>query len=147
MAFEKEWNYTLDDIETCAKQLLKLCKNRYFFAFYGEVGAGKTTLIKSLCKLLGSDDQFSSPTYALVNEYSIPQATGKEKIYHIDLYRIKSFEEALDIDIESYFYDNDAYVFIEWPEIVESILPPETVHISIFKHNTTERSVKIVHNE
>ena len=144
---EWEWNYSLDELEDTASKILTLCKNRYFFAFYGEVGRGKTTMIKYICKQLGSNDDFSSPTYALVNEYHLPPGSEKDKIYHIDLYRLKSPEEALDIDIESYFYDDNAYVFVEWPEMLESIFPPKAVSLHFEKHTASERNLKLMHNE
>jgi tRNA threonylcarbamoyladenosine biosynthesis protein TsaE len=144
---EWEWNYNLEAIESSASKILSLCKNRYFFAFYGEVGRGKTTMIKAICRLLGSKDDFSSPTYALVNEYDLPPGKEKEKIYHIDLYRLKSPEEALDIDIESYFYDENAFVFVEWPEMLESIFPPKAVSLHFEKHTASERNLKLMHHE
>ncbi|MEX0813361.1 MAG: tRNA (adenosine(37)-N6)-threonylcarbamoyltransferase complex ATPase subunit type 1 TsaE [Chitinophagales bacterium] len=142
-----ELNYTLNKIEYTANKVLELCKNRYFFAFYGEVGSGKTTMIKSICMLLGSKDTFSSPTYALVNEYSLPPGMKKEKIFHIDLYRLKNPEEALDIDIESYFYNENAFVFVEWPEMLEFLFPQKAVSLYFTKRNALERNVKIIHNE
>ena len=97
------------------------------FAWYAQMGAGKTTLIKEICRQLGSSDHFSSPTYSIVNEYRISEQT---KIYHIDLYRLKDVEEALSIGIEDYLYSN-YYCFVEWPELVEHLLPEDTVKVTI----------------
>lgn len=142
-----EWNYAYSNIEEHAAKILELCKSKYFFAFYGEVGSGKTTMVKSICKLLGSKDKFSSPTYALVNEYSLAKGAEKEKIFHIDLYRLKNIEEALHIDIEAYFYDENAYVFVEWPEIVEELFPAQAVSLHFNKNSDLERSIKLAHHE
>lgn len=101
------------------------------------MGAGKTTLIKELCKQLGSEDNFSSPTYSIVNEYTSP----KGKLYHMDCYRLKSMEEALNIGIEDYL-NGEHYCFVEWPELIEQFLPADVIKISI---RTTEniRNVSI----
>jgi len=103
------------------------------------MGAGKTTLIKELCKALGSSDQFSSPTYSVVNEYKIP--SKDLSIYHIDLYRLNEIGEALDIGIEEYINEND-YCFIEWPELIEPLLPKHCVHVEI-KSNENKREIAI----
>jgi tRNA threonylcarbamoyladenosine biosynthesis protein TsaE len=103
------------------------------FAFYGKMGAGKTTFIKAVSEQLGVTDVVTSPTFAIVNEYHIsgaPNATPA-KIYHFDLYRIKRVEELYDMGYEDYFYDPTALCFIEWPEMAEELLPPETVRLTI----------------
>ena len=92
------------------------------------MGSGKTTLIKEICKQLGSKDNFSSPTYSIVNEYSV--ADSSSKIFHIDCYRLKNFEEALAIGMEEYL-NGDDYCFVEWPELIESLFPDDVVKISI----------------
>ena len=97
------------------------------FAFYGSLGAGKTTIIKAICEVLGAIDIVSSPTFTLVNEY---RTSKGEILYHIDFYRIKKLEEAFDVGIEEYL-TGDSYCFMEWPEIIEEILPPEMVSIRI----------------
>lgn len=98
------------------------------FAFHGEMGSGKTTIIKQLCILLGSHDNFSSPSYSIVNEYLVEGTT--EKIYHIDLYRLKNIDEALAIGIEEYI-TGESYCFIEWPELIEALLPTDVINVSI----------------
>lgn len=109
-----------------AAQLLEAAGGRRKFAFYGEIGAGKTTLIQTLCRLLEVEDYVTSPTFALVNVYESPEGP----VYHLDLYRLKTLEEALDIGVEEYFA-GDAYCFIEWPELVEPLLPEDVVRIKI----------------
>ena len=103
------------------------------------MGTGKTTLIKEICRQLGSTDNFSSPTYSIVNEYLI--GGSNQKIYHIDLYRLKNIEEALAIGIEEYI-SGDSYCFIEWPGLIEQLLPPNTVKVDIkFENNMREISI------
>lgn len=107
-----------------SKKLLEFAGDYKVFAFNGEMGAGKTTFIKSLCNTLGSTNDFSSPTYSIVNEYRFPEG----KIFHFDLYRLKSMEEVLDIGFEEYVSGKD-YCFIEWPDLAMSLLP--LPHLSI----------------
>ena len=118
---------TLDDLPNAAKQLLGLCADKKTFAFYGAMGAGKTTFIKELCKQLGVTDNVNSPTFALVNEYKTSDGLT---IFHFDFYRIKSIHEAYDLGYEDYFY-SDNYCFIEWPEKVEELLPDDIVKVSM----------------
>jgi len=114
-------------LHTAAKQLLKQSGNNKLFAFYGAMGSGKTTFIKAICESLGAVDIVSSPTFTLVNEY---RTSDGESIFHIDFYRIKKQEEVFDFGIEEYL-TGDSYCFMEWPELVEEILPPETVKVKI----------------
>lgn len=108
-------------------ELLDICKEKKIFAFYGSMGAGKTTFIKSICESMGVTDPISSPTFSIVNEYL--SADG-HKIYHFDFYRIKSLDEAYDMGCEEYLYSN-AYCFIEWPEKVAELLPENYVKVNI----------------
>ncbi|MBC8004227.1 MAG: tRNA (adenosine(37)-N6)-threonylcarbamoyltransferase complex ATPase subunit type 1 TsaE [Verrucomicrobia bacterium] len=110
-----------------AKQLLDSFPEERVFAFYGAMGAGKTTFIKALCRELGSPDNITSPTFALINEYAT--STGKT-IYHFDFYRIKKIEEAYDLGYEDYIYSGN-YCFIEWPEMIEALLPEGIVAVQI----------------
>jgi tRNA threonylcarbamoyladenosine biosynthesis protein TsaE len=116
-----------NNLPAAARKLLKFSGNKRILAFYGAMGAGKTTFIKTICEVLGTTDIASSPTFTLINEYGTKAA---ESLYHIDLYRIKSLSEVFDIGIEEYLYGG-CYCFIEWPELVEDLLPEETVRIRI----------------
>ena len=124
----------LSDLEKVAKILLSYAGKRKKWCFYGDLGAGKTTFIKVICQQLQIEDAVTSPTYSLVNEYSYfdPQTATTQHLYHLDLYRLKQIEEALDIGIEEYLYD-EHYCFIEWAQIIEPILPTEvlTIHIEM----------------
>ncbi|MCX6326115.1 MAG: tRNA (adenosine(37)-N6)-threonylcarbamoyltransferase complex ATPase subunit type 1 TsaE [Bacteroidia bacterium] len=122
-----------------AKQLLKHTGDNKLFAFYGSMGAGKTTIIKAICKVLGAVDIVSSPTFTLVNEY---RTLKGEALYHIDFYRIKKQEEVFDFGVEEYL-SGDSYCFMEWPELVEEILPPETVIVRITVDNNEQRTLSI----
>ena len=117
----------LSELPFAAKQLLQTCADKKIFAFYGAMGAGKTTFIKVICETLGVTDMISSPTFSIVNEY---RSSNGEKIFHFDFYRIKSLNEAYDMGYEDYFYSN-AYCFIEWPEKIEELLPPNYVKVDI----------------
>ena len=117
-----------EELQNVAKALLKELKNHHVIAFYGELGAGKTTLIKVLCKHLGSEDIITSPSFSLINEYMGSQG---QTIYHFDFYRIEKIEEIFDFGYEEYFFSGH-YCFIEWPEKIESLLPPDTLHLHIY---------------
>jgi tRNA threonylcarbamoyladenosine biosynthesis protein TsaE len=117
--------FTLKDLTAVARGLLAIAKARIFL-FDAPMGAGKTTLIKEMCSLLGSEDNFSSPTFSIVNEY----AYGEGKIYHLDLYRVKNVEELFDIGIEEYL-DSGNYCFIEWPALAENLVESEYVKVDI----------------
>ena len=116
---------SLSELPVAASQLLAACSGKKIFAFLGEMGSGKTTLIAAICGQLGVTDRVTSPTFAIVNEYF-----GKEKIFHFDLFRLKSLDEALDIGIEEYF-SGEACCFIEWPQVIGPLLPEETVYVTI----------------
>lgn len=117
----------LSELPSAAKQLLEICHHKKIFAFYGEMGSGKTTFIKAICETLGVSDTISSPTFSIVNEY---RSAKGEKIFHFDFYRIKSLNEAYDMGYEDYFYSG-AYCFIEWPEKIAELLPEEHVKVVI----------------
>ena len=119
---------TLDQIENAAREFVEQMGDNTVFAFYGKMGAGKTTFIKAVCTLLGVTDNITSPTFAIVNEYRSDIAG--ELIYHFDFYRIKKLEEVYDLGYEDYFYSG-AVCFIEWPELIEELLPGNTIKVTI----------------
>lgn len=122
-----------------AKKFIEITKGRKKFAFYGKMGAGKTTMIKAICSELGANDVVNSPTFALVNEYT---SRSGETIFHFDLYRIKNIEELYDIGYEDYFF-GDEYLFIEWPELADNILPPNILKVHIEEIDPDSRKVTI----
>ena len=132
-------NYSLENLSEVATELISSAKNKTLL-FYGQMGVGKTTLIKEICKQLGVLDTISSPTFSLVNEY---ETSKIEKVYHFDFYRIAQEEEALDIGIEEYF-DNNDWCLIEWPENIENLLPLNAVeiHLSILKDQNRNIQIK-----
>ncbi len=129
---------SLNEIKKAAADFLEQNKNNKQFAFYGEMGAGKTTFIKELCQLLGSTDVVTSPTFSIINEY---HTTNSGRIFHFDFYRIKDIEEVYNIGYEDYFYSDD-YCFVEWPELIEELIPEtmKKVTISVMENNTREIS-------
>jgi tRNA threonylcarbamoyladenosine biosynthesis protein TsaE len=126
-------------LHTAAKQLIEHSGNNKIFAFYGSMGAGKTTIIKAVCEYLGAIDIVSSPTFTLVNEYKTSEG---DSIFHIDFYRIKKQEEVYDFGIEEYL-TGDSYCFMEWPELIEEILPDETVKVRITVDADEQRILSI----
>lgn len=124
---------TLSDYPEVARRIVDTAGERRHIAFYGEMGAGKTTLILEILKVLGVKDRGSSPTFSIVNEYQRPNG---DPVYHFDFYRIESEEEVYDIGYETYFYSG-FYCLMEWPEKIESLLPEEVVRVSIEKREET----------
>lgn len=122
-----EIRFKEEDIKQAARQFVDGMGENTVFAFYGKMGAGKTTFIKAVCEQLGVNDTVTSPTFAIVNEY---EAAGGRPIYHFDFYRIKKVSEAYDMGCEEYFYSGHP-CFIEWPELIEEVLPEETVDVTI----------------
>ena len=116
----------LDQLSDTAEKLISLAGNERIFLFYGDMGAGKTTFIKSLCECLGVQEPATSPTFSIVNEYEGDNA----RVYHFDFYRLKNQNEALDLGYEEYFYSGN-YCFIEWPEKIADLLPPHYISINI----------------
>ena len=128
----------LSELPRAATQILEEAEGNRIFLFYAEMAMGKTTLIKELCKQLGVEDNVSSPTFSIVNEY----AGKQEKIYHFDFYRIKDEQEAFDLGYEEYFYSGN-YCFVEWPEKIENLLPENAVSISITGNGEGERMIEL----
>ena len=134
-------NFNLDNIRQAANEFIHLMDDRTVFAFYGKMGAGKTTFIKAVCEELGVEDVINSPTFAIINEYR--SAKTGELIYHFDFYRINKISEAQDISVEDYF-DSGALCFIEWPEKIEQLLPDDTIHVTIAEKEDGSRDIVVV---
>ena len=123
----------IEHIREAAREFINQIGDRRVFAFYGKMGAGKTTFVKAICEELGVEDVITSPTFAIINEYStnVQRSTfNVQRIFHFDFYRIKKLEEVYDMGYEDYFYSG-ALCFIEWPELIEDILPEDAVRVSI----------------
>lgn len=127
----------LKEINTVAKSFLKLFPTQKVFAFFGEMGSGKTTFIKELCVELGVIGNSNSPTFALVNEYP---TIDSQIIYHFDFYRINKVSEAYDLGYEEYFFSGN-YCFIEWPEKIEELLPEDLIKVSITVNDDNSRTL------
>ena len=127
----------LEHIREAARQFIDAMDDKHVFAFYGHMGAGKTTFIKAICEELGVDDVVTSPTFAIVNEYTAADSTP---IYHFDFYRIKKLEEVYDMGYEDYFYGN-GLCFIEWPEMMEELLPDGATKVQITENPDGTRTV------
>ncbi len=129
---------SLDTIHDAAKQFIAAMGESTIFAFYGKMGAGKTTFIKAVCEELGVKDVINSPTFSIINEYR--SETSGELIYHFDFYRIKKEEEAYDFGYEDYF-DSGCLCFIEWPELIEDLLPSDAVKVTIEEQKDGSRTI------
>ena len=128
---------SLEEIGKAAQEFVAAMGDRKVFAFYGKMGAGKTTFIKAVCEELGVEDVINSPTFAIVNEY----VDGKgDPIYHFDFYRIKNQQEVLDIGYEDYVYSGNV-CFMEWPELIENLLPDDAVKVTIEEEMDGSRKV------
>lgn len=130
---------SVDKIQEAARQFVCQMGDAKVFAFYGKMGAGKTTFIKAICQELGVEDVITSPTFALVNEYT---AGDGSPIFHFDFYRIKKLEEVYDMGYEDYFYSG-ALCLMEWPELVEELLPQDAVAVTIHANADGSRSIDI----
>jgi len=153
----------IDSIREAARAFVAQMGSHRVFAFYGQMGAGKTTFIKAICEELGVQDVITSPTFAIVNEYSLPPAPSQRggepatenllhgerlegAIYHFDFYRIKKLEEVYDMGYEDYFYSGNLCL-IEWPELIEELLPEDAVRVSIEQQADGSRKVEIENNK
>lgn len=133
-----EITFDLEHIEEAARQFIAAMEDNTVFAFYGSMGAGKTTFVKAICQVLGVEDVINSPTFAIVNEY---RSQTDELIYHFDFYRIKKLDEVYDMGYEDYFYCG-ALCFIEWPELIEELLPLDAVKVNITEQVDGSRLVQ-----
>jgi tRNA threonylcarbamoyladenosine biosynthesis protein TsaE len=132
-----------DDLPAAIPSLLEGLRGRRKIALYGEMGAGKTTLVKAFCQHLGVRQNTASPTFSLVNQYSYAATDGSEALlHHLDLYRLRSLAEALDIGLEDLLYD-PWYCVVEWPQIAEPLFPPDAAKISIEITGETTRRILI----
>lgn len=129
----------LTDIECVARQFVEEQSDGRVFAFYGQMGAGKTTFIAAVCKALGIEEPVNSPTFAIVNEYV---ADNGETVYHFDCYRLNTLRDALNIGIEEYFASGNI-CFIEWAENIEELLPVDTVRVNIVVEDDGSREVSV----
>lgn len=127
------------DLKDAARIFIDRMGNHKVFAFYGDMGVGKTTFIKVLCEELGVEETITSPTFAIINEYRRPD---DDLIYHFDFYRINKLEEAFDFGYEDYFYSGNL-CFIEWPGLVEPILPEDAVRVTMLELNNGTREIII----
>ncbi len=130
--------HSLQQIHDAAHRFIEAMGDNTVFAMYGKMGAGKTTFIKAVCECLGVEDVINSPTFAIVNEY---RSSSSELIYHFDFYRIKKLEEVYDMGYEDYFYSG-ALCFIEWPELIEELLPAEAVKVTIEEQEDGSRLIR-----
>ena len=135
---------SLDSIREAARQFIDGIGQHRVFAFYGSMGAGKTTFVKAICEELGVDDVITSPTFAIINEYALDSdlLPDVSSVYHFDFYRIKKLEEVYDMGYEDYFYSG-ALCFIEWPELIEELLPEDAVKVSIKENPDGSRTVEV----
>jgi tRNA threonylcarbamoyladenosine biosynthesis protein TsaE len=129
----------LEDLDFISRKIIEIIGDNRIVAFYGKMGAGKTTLIKSICKNLTYKDVVTSPTFTLVNEYRTEKG---EIIYHFDFYRVRKLEEIYDFGYEDYFFSGN-YCFIEWPEIAQGLLPAGTINVKIEELSDHSRQISI----
>ena len=132
----------LEHIREAARAFIENIGDHTVFAFYGKMGAGKTTFIKAICEELGVEDVITSPTFAIVNEYTTDSCllSPDSAIYHFDFYRIKKLEEVYDMGFEDYFYSG-SLCLIEWPELIEEVLPDDAVKVSITENPDGSRTI------
>ena len=135
--------YNIDELESVATKLLKQINSKIVL-LHGDMGVGKTTLIKAMVKALGSSDDVTSPTFSIVNEY---EALNGVKIFHFDMYRIEDEMEALNFGFEDYLNSEKNWLFIEWPDNVSNLLPDDVSEIAIKENKKTSRTLKLSQNE
>lgn len=131
-----------EEMHELSKTIIAYAGERKKFFLYGEIGAGKTTFSKAFCAALGVEDNVTSPTFSLINEYVYSSTEGgnQANIYHLDLYRLNTLQEAMDIGIEDILYDN-SYCLVEWPELIETLAPIDVVKINIEILDNSRRKV------
>ncbi len=132
----------VSDNPSIVGEILSICSSYRIFAFFGQLGSGKTTLIRDFCKALGVEEDVTSPTFTIVNEYQ----GDKGSIYHFDFFRLENETEAYNLGFEEYF-DSGCYCFIEWPERIPTLLPDTYVNISVTPLEETERLIEVIYGE
>lgn len=132
--------FSLDQLGSAAQWILTECADKKIIAFHAEMGRGKTTLIRALCKQLGVEQGVSSPTFSIIQEY---QGNDGLRIFHMDWYRLKNEEEAIEAGVEDVICQSDAYVFVEWPEMALALLPSNALHVELEIVDETTRIIKI----
>jgi tRNA threonylcarbamoyladenosine biosynthesis protein TsaE len=137
-----EWVYSVSEINKTAQLFWAAIKNARIVAFHGQMGAGKTTFIHALCDMKGVKDVVGSPTFSIINEYAFTENGKEKKIYHIDLYRLKDEQEAVQAGIEDCLFSGHTCL-VEWPEKIPSLLPEETIHVDISVIDSTNRRLRI----
>jgi tRNA threonylcarbamoyladenosine biosynthesis protein TsaE len=137
-----EWQFSLDNINDVANSFWQELGSHTVFAFHGQMGAGKTTFIHALCDAKKVKDTVGSPTFSIINEYAFAENGTERKIYHIDLYRLKDEEEAVQAGVEDCLY-SDHICFVEWPDRAAALFPDDTIHVYIEAIDTKTRRLKI----
>jgi tRNA threonylcarbamoyladenosine biosynthesis protein TsaE len=138
-----EFHVSFEGLNDFAEQFWEMAKDRKVFAFHGEMGAGKTTIIEALCRSKGVRDVMGSPTFSIINEYVYPENGQEKLIYHMDLYRLKDEQEIIQAGVEDCIYSNEI-CFIEWPEKAPHLLDDSVVHVYISLSSQEERIVKLL---
>src|SRR5688572_20364893 len=141
-----KWTFTLGEIGDVAADFIRHTGDLKVFALHGEMGAGKTTFVHAICDVLKVKSAVGSPTFSLVNEYVYPALSGEQQIFHIDLYRIRNEDEAMQAGIEDCLYSG-ALCFVEWPGKAPDIFPPRTAHVFISAENDGLRTLKLQYPE
>jgi tRNA threonylcarbamoyladenosine biosynthesis protein TsaE len=132
--------FSIDQLDSAAQWILNECSGKKIIAFHAEMGRGKTTLIRALCKQLGVEQGVSSPTFSIIQEYL---GLDGLRIFHMDWYRLKNEEEAIEAGVEDVLRQSDAYVFVEWPEMALALLPSNALHVELEIMDETTRMIKI----
>jgi len=131
------------ELDKAAHEIIDFASQKTIWLFYGDMGAGKTTLIKAIAQVFGVEDMVQSPTFSIVNEYRNLQ---DKTIYHFDFYRIKNETEALDVGVDEYF-DSGDYCFVEWPQKVSSLIPEQHLKVDINIVSETSREINLIHHD